>query len=408
MGIGTVSDMSNSQLFPSAPGINGVLQEKRKEMLIVLTGLSFIEQNALMTQSQLNDARRSIQALFIKSSGEETMLRRLVEILKVNKELHEAFSSIVKISTNVSTSVEVIGRKINYLKQYVSRLQLTPQEQNEFFAPFLAFTHKFQDRTVRFDNMLHRYLELREAEARRVLEYRVAEDASRRLKERLSGQLGTETRGEVEASIRREVLGSFDFVSAKQNLAVAQRESRVTAREISDLLNEMRVMCLLAMNPDMRDNSREPVKEKYDDIFMLFTRALKRNSRLSQIQNFIIDYFKVYQRAYGMFVIDFDNFNKAVETITGNTDQYFESKKEDEDIRVKREKLRKYEGLIPFLEEASSLTVEYSDYSFTKFSKKISMVVSEENRVWDHITEELLVAKVAAEADLSTRLNVDD
>jgi hypothetical protein len=399
--------MSNSQLFSMATGSDAVLQEKQKEMLVVLTALSFIEQNALMTQAQLNDARRSIQALFIRSSGEETMLRKLVEILKVNKELHEAFSVIAKISTNVSTSVEVIGRKINYLKQYVSRLQLTPQEQSEFFAPFLGFTHKFQEKTVRFNNLMHQYLEYREAEAKRVLEYRVAEDASRRLRERLSGQLGTDTRGEVEASIRREVLGSFDFASAKQNLADAERESRMAAREISDLLNEMRVMCQLAMNPDMRDNANERVAEKYEDVFMLFTRALKKYSRLGKIQDFIIDYFKLYQRAYGMFVIDFDNFNKAVDTITGNTDDYFESKKEDEDIRVKREKLRKYEGLIPFLEEASSLIVEYSDYPFTKFSKKISMVISEDDRVWDHINEELLVAKVAAEADLSTRLNLE-
>lgn len=399
--------MSNSQLFSVDQGSEASLHDQQKDMLIVLTGLSFIEQNALMTQAQLNDARRSIQALFIRSSGEETMLRKLVEILKVNKELHEAFSSIAKISTNVSTSVEIIGRKINYLKQYVSRLQLTPQEQSEFFAPFLGFTHKFQEKTVRFNNLMHHYLELRETEAKRVLEYRVAEDASKRLKERLSGQLGTETQGEVEASIRQEVLGSFDFASAKQNLAEAERASRVTAREIQDLLNEMRVMCQLAMNPDMRDHTSEPVKEKYDDIFMLFTRALKRNSRLSQIQNFVIDYFKVYQRAYGMFVIDFDNFNKAVETITNNTDEYFESKKEDEDIRVKREKLRKYEGLIPFLEEASNMIVEYSDYSFTKFSKKMSSVISEENRIWDHISEELLVAKVAAEADLSTRLSLE-
>jgi len=333
------------------------------------------------------------------------MLRKLVEILKVNKELHEAFSSIAKISINVSSSVEIIGRKINYLKQYVSRLQLTPQEQSEFFAPFLGFTHKFQEKTVRFNNLMHHYLELREAEAKRVLEYRVAEDASRRLRERLSSQLGTETRGEVEASIRREVLGSFDFANAKQNLADAERESRLAAREISDLLNDMRVMCQLAMNPDMRDNSNEPAAQKYEDIFMLFTKSLKRHPRLGQIQDFIIDYFKVYQRAYGMFVIDFDNFNKAVDTITNNTDQYFESKKEDEDIRVKREKLRKYEGLIPFMEQASNLVVEYSDYPFTKFSKKMSEVISEENRTWDHISEDLLVAKVAAEADLSTRLN---
>lgn len=399
--------MSNSQLFSVDSGSETVLQEKQKEMLVVLTALSFIEQNALMTQAQLNDARRSIQALFIRSSGEETMLRKLVEILKVNKELHEAFSSIAKISTNVSTSVEVIGRKINYLKQYVSRLQLTPQEQSEFFAPFLGFTHKFLEKTVRFNNLMHQYLEYREGEARRVLEYRVAEDASRRLRDRLSGQLGSETRGEVEASIRREVLGSFDFASAKQNLADAERDSRLAAREISDLLNEMRVMCQLAMNPDMRDNASDRVAEKYDDVFMLFTQALKKHSRLAQIQEFIIDYFKVYQRAYGMFVIDFDNFNKAVDTIANNTDDYFESKKEDEDIRVKREKLRKYEGLIPFLEEASSLVVEYSDYPFTKFSKKMSVVISEGDRTWDHVNEELLVAKVAAEADLSTRLNLE-
>lgn len=399
--------MANSQLFSISGGSENVLQEKQKEMLVVLTALSFIEQSALMTQAQLNDARRSIQALFIRSSGEETMLRKLVEIIKVNKELHEAFSSITKISSNVSTSVEVIGRKINYLKQYVSRLELTPQEQSEFFGPFLAFTHKFQEKTVRFNNLMHHYLELREAEAKRVLEYRVAEDASKRLRERLSSELGTDTKGEVEANIRREVLGSFDFASAKQNLADAERESRLAAREISELLNEMRVMCQLAMNPDMRDNSKDPAAQKYDDIFMLFTRALKRNPRLSQIQDFIIDYFKVYQRAYGMFAIDFDNFNKAVDTITNNTDEYFESKKEDEDIRVKREKLRRYEGLIPFMEEASALITEYSDYPFTKFSKKMSAVISEENRVWDHISEDLLVAKVAAEADLSTRLNLE-
>ena len=69
--------------------------------------------------------------------------------------------------------------------------------------------------------------------------------------------------------------------------------------------------------------------------------------------------------------------------------------------------MRKYEGLIPFLEEASNMVVEYSDYPFTKFSKKMSSVISEENRVWDHISEELLVAKVAAEADLSTRLSLE-
>ncbi len=108
-----------------------------------------------------------------------------------------------------------------------------------------------------------------------------------------------------------------------------------------------------------------------------------------------------------MFVLDYDSFNKAVETITSNTKEYFESKQEDEDIRAKRVKLRKYEGLIPFLESSAALVSEYNDYAFNKFSKKVSEAISDDDTVWEHIREELLVAKVAAEADLSTRLNMN-
>ena len=385
-----------------------VLIGKQKEMLIVMTALSFIEQNALMTQAQLNVARRSLQALFIRTSGEETMLRKLIEILKVNKDLHEAFSSISKISASISTSVEIISKKINYLKQYISRLQLTPQENSEFFAPFLSFTHEFQDKILRFNQLMVHYLEVREEEAKRTHEFRIAQDASRRLRERLSGTLGTDAQGEVEESIRQEVMGNFDYASAKNKLVDAQRESRLAAKQVNALLVEIKAMCQMAMNPDMRDKQdyQQPPTEPIDDIFMRFTAAMKNFSRLDQIKDFVIDYFKLYQRAYGMFLLDFDNFNRAVETITTNTKEYFESKQEDEDIRVKRDKLRKYEGLIPFLERAGGMVREYKDYSFTKFSKRLSAMVSEEKNPWDHISEELLVAKVAAEADLTTRLNL--
>lgn len=386
--------------------IDPILQ-KQKEMLIVLTAMSFIEQNALITQAQLADARRSIQALFIKTTGEESMLRKLVEILKVNKELHEAFSSIAKISMSISASVEVIGRKINYLKHYVSRLQLTPQEHTEFFAPFLAFTHTFQEKTVRFNQVMNHYLEVREIEAKRTHEFRIAEEASKRLRERLSGELGSETQGEIEASMRQEVLGNFDYAGARQRLLDAERESRIAGKSINALLSEIRSMCQMAMNPGMRDQTSQSDAETYEDIFMRFTHALKASSRINQIKDFIIDYLRVYQRAYGLFVLDFDNFNKAVETITGNTDEYFESKKEDEDIKVKREKLKKYEGLIPFLENASSVVKEYSDYPFNRFSRKMSEIISDNGQVWGHIGEELLVAKVAAEAEITTRLSID-
>lgn len=379
---------------------------KQKEMLIVMIALTFIEQNALITQAQLNDARRSLQALFIRTSGEETMLRKLVGILKVNKDLHEAFSSISKISTSISTSVDIISKKINYLKQYVSRLQLTPKENSEFFTPFLSFTHKFQEKILRFNQLMVEYLEAREGEAKRINEYRIAEDASRRLKVRLSGTLGTRTTGEVEESIKQEVMGNFDFASAKNSMLDAERRSRMEAKQISDLLFDLKALCQMAMNPEMREKmDYVNQSEKFDDIFMRFTKALKHYPRLEQIKDFIIDYFKLYQRAYGMFQLDYDNFNKAVETITSNTEEYFESKQEDEDIRVKRDKLRKYEGLIPFLENAGEVVAEYKDYPFDKFSKKVSEVISRDNLPWEHISEELLVSKVAAEADLTTRLD---
>jgi hypothetical protein len=379
---------------------------KQKEMLAVMIALSFIEQNALITQSQLNDARRSLQALFIRTSGEETMLRKLLEILKVNKELHEAFSSISKISASISTTCEIITRKINYLKQYVNRLQLTPDENIEFFSPFLSFTHKFQDKILRFNNMMETYLELREEEAKRLNEFQIAEDASHRLKMRLSGKLGTHAEGEVEQSIKQEVMGNFDFASAHDLMLDSQRKARMESKQISNLLFDLKAMCQMAMNPEMRERVDRPAdsSEEYDDIFMRFTNALKQQPRLDQIKDFIIDYFKLYQRACGMFQLDFDNFNKAVETITANTEKYFESKQEDEDIRVKRDKLRKYEGLIPFLENTNEMIAEYQDYPFDKFSKHVSVVISEEGRPWEHVSEALLVAKVAAEADLTTQL----
>ena len=164
-------------------------------------------------------------------------------------------------------------------------------------------------------------------------------------------------------------------------------------------------MCQMAMNPDLRDtNDRDERVEQFEDIFVNFTQALKVYPRLQKIKDFIIDYFKLYQRAYGMFVLDFDNFNKAVETIANNPDEYFDSKTEDEDIRVKRDKLRKYEGLIPFLEKAAQVVRENVSEKFTRFSKRISDLISEDDMSWSHVSESLLVSKVAAEADLTTRL----
>jgi transcriptional regulator NrdR family protein len=378
-----------------------------KEMLAVVTALVFIEQHALITRSQLNDAKRSIQALFLRTSGEETMLRKLIRVLRVNRDLHQAFSAISKISLRISTSVEVISRKIKYLNQYASKLTLTPEENSTFFAPFLAFTHQFQNKILTFSKQMESYLAVKEIEARRTHEFRIAQEASERLRNRLSGKLGAELQGEVESTIRQEVLETFDYAEAQANLREAQRNSRVRREEISELLQELKAMCQMAMNPDMREKQQGGQSQNHpaqDDIFVRFTTALKRFPRLAKIKDFILDYFKLYQRAYGMFVLDFDNLNKAADTISTNPDEYFDAKQEDEDIKVKLEKLKKIEGLIPFLETTALALVEDENMPFQQYSRNMSAVISTKPSQWEHISEDLLVAKVTAEADLNTRI----
>lgn len=385
---------------------NNELVTRQKEMLIVMTALSFIEESGLISHSQLTDAKKSLQALFIRTSGEETMLRKLIDILKINKDLHQAFSAISKISASISTGVEIISKKLTYLKQYVAQLPLTPEENTDFFAPFLSFTHSFQEKILLFSRYMLQYLELREDEAKRTHEFRIAQEASERLKERLSGTLGADTKGEVEQSIKQEVMGNFDYAGAQVQLREIQRDTRIMARQINNLLQELKVMCQMAMNPEMREGPDPGFvpNERYEDIFVSFITSLKQYERLERIRDFIIDYFKLYQRAYGMFVLDFNNFNRAVETIAGNSQEYFDAKQEDEDMRVKRDKLKKYEGLIPFLETTAPLVREFSKEPFTRFSRRLSDMISTENVAWDHVSEMLLIAKVAAEADLTTRL----
>ncbi len=378
----------------------------QKEMLVVMTALVFIEEHALITQTQLNDAKRSIQALFIRTSGEESALRTLIHMLKVNGELHQAFSAISKISTRIGNGVQVIGQKVNYLNAYVSRLKLTPQENTDFFAPFLAFTHDFLENIKQFHRNMDSYLDVKEGEARKLYEYQITQEASERLKRRLSGKLGQDVHGEIESSLREEVLETFDHAESQQLLMESQRTSRFKEREILELLDALKEMCEMAMNPESRE-ARDRIDinvPKYDDIFARFVTAVRKHPRLAKIKNFVLDYFKLYQRAHGMFLLDFNNFNRAVETIANNPDEYFDSKQEDDDIRVKRLKLKKIEGLVPFLENTASIIENDETKNIQKFSRRMSDVISKTPSLWEHVAEDLLVAKVSAEAELNTRI----
>jgi hypothetical protein len=385
---------------------NTEIGTKQKEMLVVMTALLFTEQNALLSASQLRDAKQSLQALFLRTSGEETMLRKLIDILKFNEEMHTAFSDLSKISTRIQSSTEIIARKVSYLRSYFDRLKVTPQESTDFFSPFMNFTHQFLLKVKTFNTYMGEFLEIKEMEARRANEYRIAKEASHRLKKRLSGTLGNEPSTELESSIKDEVIQTFDHADAKNNLAMVQRESKLKQREIDELLEEINAMCQLAMNPTMREVKERNVlmQEEYEDVFSLFVGALKKHKRLVKIKDFLMDYFRLYQRAYGMFRLDFNSFNKAVTMIADNSQQYFEDKNEDVDIRDKRDKLMKLEAVINFLEVGARMIVERSDLNYQRVSKKLSELIDKRDSEWRAISQDLLVAKVSAEAEMSTTI----
>lgn len=117
-----------------------------------------------------------------------------------------------------------------------------------------------------------------------------------------------------------------------------------------------------------------------------------------------MDYFKLYQRAYGMFRLDFNSFKKAVNMMANNSQQYFEDKNEDYDIREKREKLKKLEAVINFLEVAAKMVRDESQLNYQKLSKKLSELIDAPETNWRDISQDLLVAKVSAEAEMSTTI----
>jgi hypothetical protein len=387
------------------------LDTKSREALVSLSALYFIEENALLNRDQMDEARNSLQALFLRTSGEETMLRKLIDILKTTRALHQSFANIGNILAGVSKGLLTLNGKISALRDYLERARLTAEEQADFGGPFLAFSQQFLQKTEAFHRLLHEFLATKETEARHANLYRIARDARLRLKERLSGNLGSDMRGETETRIRQEVIASFDYSEAETNYKYAQRDSLNKEMELRELLAEIRALCQMAMNPAMRDKEESeagaeapPPRHEVEDIFARLGEALRKHPRLAQFKDGILELLKLYQHSFGMFSLDFANLARAAQAMIENPDAYFGAKEEDKDIRAKRDKLRKIEGLIPFLEQAALLLGDETVESYAKFSKRISDLISAKKCAWEHIFEELLRAKVQAEAELATRL----
>lgn len=395
---------------------------QHREALISMTALYFIEEHALLQPEQLADAKNSLQSLFLRTSGEETMLRKLIEILKITKQIHQSFASISSVLTGITRSVQTVDSKVAAYKQALATLTLSAEENAAFAGPFLSFSQAFLQKVDAFDNNLRQYVELKETEARYNSIHRIAMDARERLKLRLAGVLGTREHSEAESRIRQNVVSTFDYSEAESNLQFAQRDARNKEEEIMFQLEDIRAMCQMAKNPSMRDKSDDSStstvssysvtpaaktaipKAEYEDVFALFATALRTHPRLLQLKDIVLELFKIYQHSYGIFRLDCNNLGKAMETMFDNSEAYFEAKVEDKDIRTKREKLRMIEGLIPFLEHAAVALPEEAALSYGKFSRMMSDIISEKRAPWTHIAEHLLRAKVQAEAELSTRL----
>src|SRR5687767_13441230 len=93
----------------------------QREALISLTAMRYIEENALLEATQLTDARHSLQALFLRTSGQETMLRRLIEVLKVRRNMHSTFSKISSTFLGIRRSIEAMEERADNLRRLIER-----------------------------------------------------------------------------------------------------------------------------------------------------------------------------------------------------------------------------------------------------------------------------------------------
>ena len=382
-----------------------IVDAQLKEALISMTTLAYIEEHELLTDSQLEDAKKSLQALFLRTSGEETMLRKLILILKTTKTINKAFTDVSKILAGISRSAETLEEKLGALARQFDHLKITAEENSDFIGPFMLFSREFLNRIRVLHKAMDRYIEIKENEARCANVHRIAQEARHRLKDRLSGALGARARSQVEAKIKKDVVQTFDYGEAEKKLKSAQIKSRQMAEEVNEILADLKEMCQMVMNPDMREKTGINLNEAaYKDVYSICRTGFKAHPRLKKTKQGMIELFKLIQRSYGMFKLDFGNLNRAIEPMMSNADIYFRSKEEDQDISTKRDKLQKIEILIPFVERTAEALPEKDARKYAKFSKKFSEIISEENTPWSYIGGDLLRFKVMAEAELSARM----
>ncbi|MBI3898711.1 MAG: hypothetical protein HY308_10505 [Gammaproteobacteria bacterium] len=372
-----------------------------REALITLTAIHYIEEQALLDAAQLADAKQSLQALFLRTSGAETMLRRLIELLKIKRNVQNTFSKISGTIGAVRRSVATMGERVDNLRRLIQRSPVSAEAHAEFIGPFLSFSMLFLKKINAFEKAFQQYLAAREQEARAQTIFRLAHESRERLRQRLTGNLA-QSDGTVENRIRGELSTSLNYGEAEAGKDKAERQAFAAEAEVQAQLKEIHVICQAAAEPAKRDKRVAVLPEQ--DLYVLFGVLEALESDVSSIKEPVRELLKLYQHADGMFQLDYMRLKQALQRLGDGSGAYFQAKEEDRDITSKREKLRKIETMIQFLERVAQLTTAKELDTFPKFSKAFSDTIAEPRAPWAHSAEDSLPAKVRAEADLSTWL----
>jgi hypothetical protein len=379
--------------------MDGAQNERQREALITLTAMNYIEEHRLLDDAQLKDARDSLRALFLRTSGAETMLRRLIEVLKVRRNMHSTFSRISSTFIAIRRSVEAMEERGFNLRRLIERSPVSPEAAAQFVGPFLSFSIQFLQKMGTFEKVLQKYLVAREQEVRAQASFRIAEESRKRLRSRLTGSSVGQGSGFVETRIEGELAKSINYDQAEAAVRAAARQVRTAEADVKAQIQAIHVMCQAVTEPAKRD--RAVVVKPEDDMLARFA-GLVADDTLHSIEQFVRELFALYQRADGVFQLDFDRLKQALRRLDSNSGGYFNAKDQDRDIADKREKLRKIEALILFLERAAALATTEQLDTYPKLSKAFSDAIAEKPSAWSFATEHLLSAKVRAEAELSS------
>jgi len=390
---------------PVAERVLPSLNPQEKESLIMLIVIHFAEEQDLLSAEQLDDARASLRALFLRASGEETMLRKLIAILKVNRALNRTFGDMMRLLDGVKRSHEALVERHEQLKQQLATHSITPEENRHFTGPLLEYSSDFVRAVGSFAGLMTEYREAREHEARCAHNFRLAQEAREHLKQRF--EKGAAEDQLAEQRVKQKVIQNFNINEAQSEYQYAQRSAIGIRGEIEAALHDFHQMCQMAMKPEMRSSIElkpSPGKVPCPDIYTTAFNAMLSFPRLRNLQPVVEELLRLYQKSFALFMLDFEKFNKALVPLIENTEDYFAAKEKDEDVRTKLHKLNLIESLINYIEDVAHLLRDGQDYTYPKFSTAVTNHIIQPDSSWTLIAEPLLLMKVAAEAELSTRL----